>query len=340
MSLPTLRYQFPDSRRLFCPKPSCRELPSGPRSRRFVRHGSFYRTSDRSFVSRFLCRNCRSTFSRATLHPCFRQKKRQVNFPLWHLKASQVTQRRSAHLLGIDRKTVARKLQFLGAQARLSHEGFLKTLVKTRGPRLRIQLDEMETFEHTKCKPVSVPLIVDVPSRLILGVDACSMPANGPLAEISRRKYGPRANHRMPTLRRLIAKTSAHLDPQVEVTSDSHPYYPPVIRAGLPQAAHLTVKGRKSASTGQGELKKVRWDPIFSLNHTAAMTRANMSRLVRKTWCTTKKLDRLKDHLFLYAVWHNQRIWEKWHGKEDGGSQGRLLLEPPGLENPQAGPAV
>ena len=59
---------------------------------------------------------------------------------------------------------------------------------------------------------------------------------------------------------------------------------------------------------GQGELKKQGWDPIFNLNHTAAMFRANMSRLIRRTWCTTKKLSSLRDHLSLYTTYHNQTL--------------------------------
>ena len=63
--------------------------------------------------------------------------------------------------------------------------------------------------------------------------------------------------------------------------------------------------------TGQGELKKVVYDPIFSLNHTCAMLRANINRLVRKTWCTTKKPERLAMHITLYALYHNLNLKRK-----------------------------
>jgi hypothetical protein len=57
-------------------------------------------------------------------------------------------------------------------------------------------------------------------------------------------------------------------------------------------------------------LKKIGRDPLFAVNHTAAMIRDHVSRLVRKTWCTTKKRARLRGHLLLYAVWHNKMILE------------------------------
>ncbi len=57
-------------------------------------------------------------------------------------------------LLGCTRKTVARKLAWLAEQARLSQARFLETL----SPCDSLQFDELETFEHSKCKPLSYPL--------------------------------------------------------------------------------------------------------------------------------------------------------------------------------------
>ena len=59
---------------------------------------------------------------------------------------------------------------------------------------------------------------------------------------------------------------------------------------------------------GQGELKKLKYDPIFSLNHTCAMIRDNIKRLSRKTWCTTKRMPQLQINLELYALEHNRRL--------------------------------
>jgi hypothetical protein len=254
-----------------------------------------------------LCRECCLTFSRATFHPCFDQKKRQINVPLWHHLDSKVSERQLARLLEIDRKTVARKLRFLGLQARIVLRQ-MRADLKAQGLRTSIQFDEMETFEHTKCKPLSVPLVVDGKTRLILGIDVCQMPAHGRLAEISRRKYGPRPSHRIPTLRRVLRTVRPVIDPGAVFKSDMHPYYPPMIRDYFPQAQHRRYKGRLPTETGQGELKQGGWDPLFSVNHTAGMIRDHVSRFVRKTWGTTKKRARLKNHLMLYAVWHNKMI--------------------------------
>ena len=53
-------------------------------------------------------------------------------------------------------------------------------------------------------------------------------------------------------------------------------------------------------------MKQLRFDPLFSLNHTCAMLRANINRLFRRTWCTTKRKDRLEQHLAVYMDFHNR----------------------------------
>ena len=115
----------------------------------------------------------------------------------------------------------------------------------------------------------------------------------------------------MPTLRRLLRSLERSIDPKATFRTDSHPYYPPIIRQVFPNSSHEQVKSRRARVTGQGELKIGGWDPIFSLNHTAAMFRAHVARLVRKTWCTTKKIDCLRDRLILYMVSHNLILTEK-----------------------------
>ena len=76
-------------------------------------------------------------------------------------------------------------------------------------------------------------------------------------------------------------------------------------RRHLPEADHQTVKGLRGCIAGQGELKKAGFDPLFALNHSAAMIRANVNRMFRRTWCRTQRRERLALHLALYAQYHN-----------------------------------
>jgi transposase-like protein len=286
--------------RYSCPRCSLNKLSEG-QSPIFSRAGRFYRKSDGHWVSRYLCGRCGHRFSAATFNVCYRQKKRHLNFQIAKELTSGVSQRKTSKNVCVSRKTVARKLQFLGAQARKKMAEYLDSIKLVT----ELEFDDMETFEETKCKPLSIPLAVEAKTRRILGFEVASMPANGLLAKKALKKYGPRKDQRGVARRRLFERIRPLIHPNAIIRSDQNPHYPTVVKEFFPSCTHQTVKGRKPASTGQGELKKVAFDPIFSLNHTCAMLRYQICSLIRKTWCTTKKADRLADRIAIYAHFHN-----------------------------------
>lgn len=287
--------------KLKCPK-NCNTYP---KSGQIIRYGSYYRTSDRKKIPRYKCAHCGLHFSQATSRPEYRQKKRQLNHEILRLYVSGVSQNRIAKLLKTKQRTVADKIQFLGLKARLfnfRHRRTIKEKVKC------VQFDDLETFEHTKLKPISITLAVEKDSRYILGFEVARMPAKGLLAKRSRKKYGYRKDERKEARERLFRRIKPVIWEGAEFLSDQNPHYPSSVKKYFPKATHSTVKGQRGAVTGQAELKKIKWDPLFSLNHTCAMFRANVNRLFRKTWCTTKKIQPLIDHLELYAYYHNQKL--------------------------------
>jgi hypothetical protein len=285
-------------------------LPSGPESGRKVRRKGYYRrSSDSQRVARFKCLQCLRSFSSARFSPCFRQKKRRLNEDIRKLLCSGVSQRSVARLLRTDLKTVARKLDFLATQARLSRQAFLDSLSASGASQTLLQFDEMESFERSKCLPLSIPLAVLPGSRKILGFRVAEMPANGPLAAISRKKYGKRKDERSQAAQSLLSEIASLFDPRtLTITTDQNPRYPEWLKPHFPHASHTAVKGRRGCVVGQGELKKIGFDPLFSLNHTCAMIRAHINRLFRRTWCTTKRRDRLVAHLELYVQYHNEEL--------------------------------
>ncbi len=269
-----------------------------------IRHGTFYRRSDRRRITRYRCLRCRRSFSTATFEPCYRQLKRHINERLRTDLCSGVTMRRAAVNLRVSRTTVARKLKFLAIQARRRQE---TDLARARR-KLIIEFDDMETFEHTKCKPLSITVAVEFKTRRILGLEVSRMPAKGKLAAIARKKYGFRRDERPEGRRRLFESIAPLVDPRAEIKSDQNPHYPPDVAKHFPLAKHVRYKGRRGCVVGQGELKRGGFDPLFALNHTCASFRANVSRLYRRTWNTTKRPDRLADHLSLYMDYHNRRL--------------------------------
>ena len=254
---------------------------------------------------RFRCRACRLWFSqtRGTLNE--RQKRPELHQPIFSLLVSGVSQRRAARLCGTTQVTVARKLVRLSHFANILQD---QRLAASKGSVSVAVFDEMETFEHTKCKPLSVTLAVEAQTRRILGFAVSQMPAKGKLAHIARKKYGPRLDERPQGRAKLFTQLQDLVHANAVIRSDQNPHYPADVERFFPQALHLTVKGKRGAISGQGELKKVKFDPLFSLNHTCAQLRADMSRLIRRTWCTTKLVQGLELHLAIAALYHNQHL--------------------------------
>jgi hypothetical protein len=230
----------------------------------------------------------------------YAQKKRYFNAVIFKLLCGGFSQRRCAFELGLDRKTVVRKFIRMGRAA-------VVVLPMTHYHRQfkNIEFDDLETAEHSKCKPLSVTIALESKTRLFLGFRVSQMPAKGRLAHIAQKKYGYRADQRASARRSLFNELKAIVDPNAVIKSDQNPHYPPDVKEHFPNCRHETSKGRRGCVVGQGELKRGGFDPLFTLNHSYAMLRANINRLFRRTWCTTKKAERLSYHIALYALYHN-----------------------------------
>jgi hypothetical protein len=106
---------------------------------------------------------------------------------------------RAALILNLHPTTVARKLRFLAAQASAAHQARAEKEGAGNPPNAaneEIYLDEMITYEHTRCKPIAVAMIVNR-RREILAFSVEPMPAIGKhLKKIALKKYGKRPNFR------------------------------------------------------------------------------------------------------------------------------------------------
>ena len=279
-----------------------------PRAR--LRKKGFYikRSTRQNRIQRFRCLSCLRSFSDQTRRLSYRQKKPHIDQPIYRMLNSGISQRRTAFLLGVRRQTVANKLMRLGAAA-ASDQATWRAQQELPDGQVAV-FDEMETFEHSKCKPLAIAVAVQEKTRFIVAAEVSQMPAKGPLAAISRRKYGWRRDDRKKGLQRALGQVATAFKSLSTVKSDECPRYPKVVREVLPGVTHQTFKGRRGCVVGQGELKAGGFDPLFSLNHSCAMIRDNIKRLSRRTWCTTKDPASLQDLLNIYVAFHNGRLLE------------------------------
>ncbi len=269
-----------------------------------TKRGQYTVKNEHSIVQRYACKVCKKRFSDQTGTLTYKEKKPGVTRVLFRLLCSGMSQRAAADALAVKRDTVANKVRRLGTECKQRLAASL--VAKPVGP--VVMFDEMESYEHSKCKPLSMAVAVEQGSRRVIAVEVASMPAKGHLAEKSRKKYGRRPDGRPAALKAMCEQIKLASPGLASLVSDQSPRYPAIVAAMFPGVPHTTHKGRRGCVVGQGELKSGAFDPLFSLNHTCAMFRDALKRLTRRTWATTKKLACLQQLMHVYAYFHNQAL--------------------------------
>lgn len=288
--------------KLVCPVKECN-------SEDIIKYSSYYRKSDARTIQCFKCKACGRKFSSATFSKAYNQNKRQINWPIYVWYCSGVSIRRLATNFKISKTTALRKIEYMGMLMKDKNKNLLKQFEGAIGS---IQFDELLTILHTKCKPLSVAMTVETKFRLILGFEVSQSPPTGRLAKIARAKYGRRPSKERSGIQNMLKNITPYLNDEVLIESDQKFIYKPCVIRNFKDTEInynlIQYKGKKARRNGLGELKKGVNDPLFSINHTFAMLRANINRLFRKTWCTTKKVDNLIHHLEMYMYYHNTRV--------------------------------
>jgi transposase-like protein len=272
-------------------------------SKPLMKNGTYVRKSDLKSLIRYKCPACKITMSETIFSIDYRFRKRSINQPVFKALCSGVSQRRCGFLMDIKPIGIARRVVRFGDCAAFNLEAYRNSRPKAT----IIQIDEMESFEHTKCKPLTMPIAIEQGTRKILSLRVGSIAAKGKLAEISRAKYGKRLCQRKICFEAVLKDIACCFLSTGIIKSDESTHYPNPILKAFPKAQHKRYKGQRGCVTGQGEMKRGGFDPIFTLNHSYAMFRDNLKTLSRRTWCTCKRPDRLQSLMFIYAWFHN--LW-------------------------------
>lgn len=282
----------------FCPNRLCgyNRLPVAGFARR---RGSFLSGVTGRRVARFVCSSCRRSFSTSTFRYSYRQKKPRLDAPLVRLLCSGVSLRGSARLLGINHKTVHRKLHRLARHCRR-----LQRLALSRTIRGHFQLDELETFESNRYQPVSVPLLIEKSSYFILSTATAPLRRKGRMTPLQKRRrtqhetlHGRRPSRSDAAVRRCLAALARHAGGPLNLDTDrKHSYR---------RIAKTMLGARLRHRTHDATARRDRSNPLFPINHTNAMVRYCLARLRRRSWCVTRRRAWLQKALDVYSAWFN-----------------------------------
>ena len=288
-----MRFQPP-----FCPHPDCpaqRERPF-----RIQRRGTYRRRCDGRRVQRFLCLQCRRSFSTQRFRLDFRLQRPRLLLELLGLFVSKVTHRQAARLLHCDRKTVLRRLDLAADHCRRFHRARLRQAPLGGA----FQLDELETFEHSRrLQPLTVPVLIQRRSLLVVDLAVAPLPCRGGLGPADRARkarrealHGKRRSGSRTAVEACLA-TLADAGGRGRLETDAKPAYVASVRRVL--------AGRVSHTVHRGQGRRDRGHPLFHVNHTLAMLRDGVSRLVRRSWAASKRASRLERHLWVWVAWRN-----------------------------------
>jgi transposase-like protein len=299
-------------------------VPGGPRFS-CCSHGSYTRKCDGRTVPRFDCDVCKRSFSVQTFRVNYRLHRPELMAPLFDAFVSKTTQRQAARTILCRRDTVRRYLLRLAEHSRDFHGAVLDRAEDRGGVRGRFQLDELETFEQNRrLKPVTMPLLIEASTRFALHGEAAPLPARGGLSDRMLEKKleqdtkegvrtsGSRAAVKQcfTVLARVAIKTSV-----VEITTDMKSSYATVLEETMPgRYVHHTCSSRVERSTS---------NPLFAINHTFAMVRDGMSRLVRRSWGASKERSWLAHHLWIWIAYRN--YIRGFTNKKKGVTSGQLV---------------
>jgi hypothetical protein len=169
------------------------------------------------------------------------------------------------------------------------------------------QLDELETFEHSRrLAPVTLPVLIGRRSYFIVDLKSAALPCRGGLSPADRKRkverearFGPRrsgSRRAVSDCFKTLEEVHTPLTPVV-VETDRKSTYPGILREHF--------GGRLAHSRWSSKAKRDYSNPLFPINHTLAMTRDGISRLVRRSWAASKLRERLEWHAWIWAVWRN-----------------------------------
>ena len=291
----------------FCPFLDC-ESKQGIFEFCWRSRGKYFRKCDGRWVRRFSCKVCERRFSTQTFKTDYRWKKPRLHYRLFDLFISKVTMRQMARIHGVRRPTVERRLRRMGMVCREFHALALAQAKRRGGIVGTFQLDELETYEtDRRLSPVTMPVLIERHSYFVVHGETAPMAARGNLTtslrkkkELRDKRFGKRRsgsrNAVVNTLRRLKEVHSSEAAMSLE-SDRKHSYRTEFKRiAGSQFACHIRISSKKLRDKS---------NELFPINHTLAMMRDNISRLVRRTWAASKIRQRLDLHFWMWVCYRN-----------------------------------
>lgn len=293
-----------------------------------IKIGKVYLKADRKDVQRYKCKTCNITFINVeALERHKKEKRYSLRKQVQELYCIGTTLRDIAKALGVSRTTVADKLNecSIDSHTRLISLDFKFINHQFGFKNPIIVFDELETYEHTKLKPISVGVAYDFRNNKIIMMKTASFKARGRYAMLFMKDpiklayYNRVKAERIDNRQEMILESfkiikgylegcdvkptiitdgkRAYLTAIKEVFGDDGCHHQVVITKDLKSLKKQTYKGARMALPSAK----------FSFESLLGTMRAKLSRLSRATFIHTKDINWLQKTLYVYADFWNKR---------------------------------
>jgi hypothetical protein len=287
-----------------CPNPTCSDHGK-PNNGNIIHKGyASVKTSKTNKVKkrnpRYICKTCKKYFRNSVVQGIGKQKRPDINKEIFSRYTSRESLNNIAKEMGITKTTIIRKIDHLAVMCFRYHTKVIEMgLIKTD----HVQFDEMETYEHTKLAPLTMPMAVDVASGRIIDIRFGTIKAHGPkisdLAKIHPNpKYSKRINMSQLSSEIVLRTVRQCLygDLEVRIYTDKKTSYSRNIKEVF---KGCNFKHRKVKARYIKIVKEISHPRMALFNSRATWLRNNCSRLSRDTWATTKDPIKLQRHMWM-----------------------------------------
>jgi len=170
------------------------------------------------------------------------------------------------------------------------------------------QLDELETFEtHRLVRPVTMPVLIEKHSYFVVHTEVAPMGPRGRLhpqaqkkKEEDERLYGKRKSGSRQAVQSSLELLGQLLAPgsRLHIQTDRKATYRRLVRQIFADrlGSHVRESSRRRRDYS---------NVLFPINHTLAMMRDGISRLVRRSWGASKLRSRLQEHTAIWVAYRN-----------------------------------
>ena len=289
-----------------CPNPAC-PRHRDPTHGFYTRQGAYKPQCRKFAVPRFRCKTCHKGFSRQTFRADYRDHRPETNVQVLKFLVSGAGLRQTARETHLGVHSVQKKFRKLCRVLGGLNRNLLPRLPANR----TYLLDELETFEDLSILPVTVPVLIEKESKLVVATGAAPIRRVRKKGSLRQRwlegyeqQHGKRQDFSKACVKGTLRRFQHLLGggKAVLVTDEKQLYASLCRRMFGGQVEHRRYSSKLARDTK---------NPLFAINHTDLMLRDNCGRLRRRTWLVSKKRKFLRLQLELFTAyrnWHRKRV--------------------------------